>query len=69
MNHPFFKETPAEFVPSELSDAALRENLSFVAGRDKDVLSRFIPVFRDGGGISMIHETELLNYPRDNTNL
>ena len=59
------KETPAEFVPGEMSEGALRKNLRFVADRDREVLARFVPVMRDGGGISMTHETDMPNYPRD----
>lgn len=59
------KETPTEFVPGKMSDDALRQNLRFVAERDKEMFGRFVPVTRDGGGVSMMHETDIPNYPRD----
>lgn len=63
--HELLKETPAEFVPGEMSEDQLRKNLRFVAERDAHILGQFVPVMRDGGGISMMHETEMPNFPRD----
>ena len=65
MNPLIFEEAPVDFVPSILSDMDLQKNLRFVADRDRDLLDRFMPVKLDGGGITLMHETNHPTYPRD----